>query len=282
MKTKLTYREVLHGASSFLESQHLDGYVAERFLVERQGWTKTDLVLHLTTEIPTCVQQQLEQDVADFVKGRPVQHILGYEWFYERKFNVTKDTLIPRPETEEIIAKYLERNQEQPPLTVLDIGTGTGIIGITVKRERPEDTVTAIDISPEALQVAEENAQILGADIRFLLGDLTEPVGQEKFDRVISNPPYISEAERPLVDDIVLENEPHLALFAENDGLLIYQRLAKELPSLMNPAGEIILEIGFQQGAAVKALFMKAFPQAQVEVEKDLSGLDRMIYVQLP
>lgn len=282
MKTKLTYKEVLHGASSFLEAQGLEGYAAERFLLERQEWTKTDFVLHLHDEAPNAVKVQLEADVAAFAAGRPIQHILGYEWFFDRKFKVTKDTLIPRPETEEIVAKFLEIAHDRESLKVVDIGTGTGAIGITVKKERPKDVVTGVDISEAALAVASENATHLHADVRFLCGDLTAPINQEKFDVVLSNPPYIAESERPLVDEIVLANEPHLALFAENEGLFIYQRLAVELPPLMEPAGMIILEIGFQQGEAVKALFQVAFPEASVRVEKDLAGLDRMVFVQLP
>lgn len=283
MATNSSYKEVLNWASSFLESHGLEGYAAERFLLERMEWTKTDLILNLATKIPGKVKEQLESDVIEHSKGKPVQHILGYEWFYDRPFKVTADTLIPRPETEEIVAKFLARNgQKQDSLTVLDVGTGTGAIAITVKKERPMDLVTAIDISSEALSVAKENALKLDADIRFLEGDLSAPVSHEKFDVVLSNPPYISEAERPLVDDIVFFNEPHLALFAKHDGLFIYERLAKELPYLMKPAGQIILEIGFQQGIAVKKLFTTAFPFAKVTVEKDMSGLDRMIYVQLP
>lgn len=115
-----------------------------------------------------------------------------------------------------------------------------------------------------------------------LEGDLTEPVAKKQFDVVISNPPYISEEEKPLVDEVVLTNEPHLALFAKENGLAIYQRLAKELPPLMKPKGQIIVEIGFKQGKAVAALFQEAFPASHVTIEKDLTGHDRMIFVQLP
>lgn len=283
MATNPTYQEVLHWASSFLEEHQLDGRGSERLLLERLNWSKTDLILALKIEIPTDIKKQLEKDIAALVSGEALQHVLGYEWFYERQFKVTKATLIPRPETEEIIEKFLQmQSHEKSGLTVLDIGTGSGAIAITVKKERPQDCVTAIDISEKALSVAKENAELLDADIRFLLGDLTEPVISEQFDVVISNPPYISEDEKPLVDKVVLTNEPHLALFAKKNGLAIYQRLAQELPPLMKSKGQIILEIGFKQGPAVAALFHEAFPTSQVTIEKDLTGHDRMIFVQLP
>ena len=113
MATNSSYKEVLNWASSFLESHGLEGYAAERFLLERMEWTKTDVILNLATEIPEKVKEQLESDVIEHSKGKPVQHILGYEWFYDRPFKVTADTLIPRPETEEIVAKFLTRNGQK-------------------------------------------------------------------------------------------------------------------------------------------------------------------------
>ena len=157
--------------------------------------------------------------------------------------------------------------------------SGTGVIGITIKKERPQDDVTAIDLSKEALLVAKENGESLHANVRFLLGDLTEPIKKEKFDIVISNPPYIGVDEKKYMDDSVLNYEPELALFAENEGLAVYQRLAKELPSILKPNGQIYLEIGFKQGSAVKSLFLEAFPTADVTIEKDMSGQDRLLKV---
>ncbi|WP_376711471.1 peptide chain release factor N(5)-glutamine methyltransferase [Carnobacterium divergens] len=283
MAINQTYQEVLHWASSFLEEHQLDGRASERLLLERLNWNKTDLILAFKTEISTEIKKQLEKDMDALINGEALQHILGYEWFYDRQFRVTKDTLIPRPETEEIIEKFLKMNElEKERLAVLDIGTGSGAIAITVKKERPQDCVTAVDISKKALLVAKENAKLLEAEVLFLEGDLTEPVAKKQFDVVISNPPYISEEEKPLVDEVVLTNEPHLALFAKENGLAIYQRLAKELPPLMKPKGQIIVEIGFKQGKAVAALFQEAFPASHVTIEKDLTGHDRMIFVQLP
>ena len=280
MNTNSTYREVLKWASSFLEASGKEGIAAERLLMERQQWNRTDFVLHLNEEMPSEIKRQLIEDVAEHGGGRPIQHILGYEWFYDLKLKVTHDTLIPRPETEEIVDKFLQQTKQDDSLKVLDIGTGTGAIAIVAKKQRPNDDVTGTDLSPKALAVAKENAEANGVAVRFLEGDLTAPVKDEKFDVILSNPPYIGEHEKNVMDQSVLDYEPPMALFAENDGLFIYQRLAKELPRLLNPNGKIYLEIGYQQGEAVKELFQKAFPEALVQIEKDLSGLDRLISVQ--
>ena len=280
MNTNSTYREVLKWASSFLEASGKEGIAAERLLMERQQWNRTDFVLHLNEEMPSDIKRQLIEDVAEHGGGRPIQHILGYEWFYDLKLKVTHDTLIPRPETEEIVDKFLQQTKQDDSLKVLDIGTGTGAIAIVAKKQRPNDDVTGTDLSPKALAVAKENAEANGVAVRFLEGDLTAPVKDEKFDVILSNPPYIGEHEKNVMDQSVLDYEPPMALFAENDGLFIYQRLAKELPGLLNSNGKIYLEIGYQQGEAVKELFQKAFPEALVQIEKDLSGLDRLISVQ--
>lgn len=280
MNTNSTYREVLKWASSFLEASGKEGIAAERLLMERQQWNRTEFVMHLNEEMPSQIKRQLIADVAEHGGGRPIQHILGYEWFYDLKFKVTHDTLIPRPETEEIVDRFLQDTKQENHLKVLDIGTGTGAIAIVVKKQRPAYDVTATDLSPKALAVAKENALENEATVSFLEGDLTAPVKEEKFDVVLSNPPYIAEHEKNVMDQSVLDYEPPMALFAENDGLFIYQRLAKELPGLLMPKGRIYLEIGYQQGEAVERLFQKAFPNALVQIKKDMSGLDRLIYVQ--
>ena len=273
-----TYREVLNWASSFLEEAGQEGIAAEILLRERLEWSKTDFILQLNQLVKPEVKEQWINDVKQHSTGIPIQYIVGHEWFFEYKFKVTSNTLIPRPETEEIVDKFLKEAPEKA-LKVLDIGTGTGVIGITIKKERPQDDVTAIDLSEEALLVAKENGESLHANVRFLLGDLTEPIKKEKFDIVISNPPYIGVDEKKYMDDSVLNYEPELALFAENEGLAVYQRLAKELPSILKPNGQIYLEIGFKQGSAVRALFLEAFPTADVTIEKDMSGQDRLLKV---
>lgn len=276
----LTYYEVLDRASSFLRELNHSSFVAEWLMRERLDWSKTELVMQYRNVMPVSELKQFERDFEEFLKGLPMQQIIGHEWFYNRKFKVTEDTLIPRPETEEWLEQVLT-DLPQEPLTVVDIGTGTGIIGLTVKLERPADHVTITDISKEALDVAKENAQVLGAEVTAELGDLFDPLVGKKFDVIISNPPYISEDEINVMDQSVLDYEPKSALFADEDGLAIYKRMAESIEKYLKPNGRIYLEIGYQQGDSVSRLFKNAFPDAKVTVWQDFNQLDRVVAVEL-
>lgn len=267
----LTYYEVLQRASSF---------AAEWLMRERLGWTKTDLVMNYRNTMPSREVKQFVEDFNAYLEGRPMQQIIGHEWFYDYKFKVTADTLIPRPETEEWLDRVLKQLVEEK-LNVLDLGTGTGVLGITLKLERPQDQVTATDISHAALLVAQENAEKLGADIVFKEGDLFEPLKGEKFDVVVCNPPYIGATEIEVMDQSVIDYEPKTALFAEDDGLAIYKQIAKEVSEYLNPNAKLYLEIGYQQGEQVAQLFKEQFTEAKVEVWQDFNQLDRVVAVYL-
>lgn len=276
----LTYYEVLDRASSFLRELNHSSFVAEWLMRERLDWSKTELVMQYRNVMPVSELKQFERDFEQFLKGLPMQQIIGHEWFYNRKFKVTEDTLIPRPETEEWLEQVLT-DLPQEPLSIVDIGTGTGIIGLTVKLERPADDVTITDISKEALDVAKENAQVLGAEVTAELGDLFDPLVGKKFDVIISNPPYISEDEINVMDQSVLDYEPKSALFADEDGLAIYKRMAESIEKYLKPNGRIYLEIGYQQGDSVSRLFKNAFPDAKVTIWQDFNQLDRVVAVEL-
>lgn len=272
------YFEVLKRASSFLEENGKDGYAIHYLFLERKNWSKTDWLLHMREEASKEDQQLIAADLEKLMADQPPQYLLGYSDFYGHRFSVTQDTLIPRPETEELVEYCLKENNEEM-LKVVDVGTGTGAIAISLKLARPNWQVMAVDLSEGALRVAEKNAAALGAEIPFFLGDGLAPVSDQSIDILISNPPYISEDEWALMDDSVKKYEPHMALFAENQGLAIYEQLIKEAKNCLTPAGKIYFEIGFQQGAAVKALIEAAFPEKRVRVKQDLSGNDRMVIV---
>lgn len=272
-----TYVEVLSGASSFLEAAGKEGYAIEYLFLARKQWSKTDWLLHMREEISTAEEQLIEEDLASLMKNIPPQYLLGYEYFFEHRFKVTQDTLIPRPETEELVALCLSDNDASAK-KVVDIGTGTGAIAISLKLARPAWAVTAVDISEAALKVASENAETLQAPVTFLQSDVLSAI-TEKQDIIISNPPYISRAEWDLMDESVRTYEPKQALFAENDGLAIYQKIAVESQGLLQPDGMIFLEIGFQQGLAVQEIFQRTYPDKTVTIHQDLSGNDRMIMV---
>lgn len=276
---KQTYREVLSRASSFLEAKGKEGYGIQFLFLERKNWTKTQWVLNMNQEISEADQQQIQADMAALLENIPPHYLLGYADFYDHRFKVTEATLIPRPETEELVALCLQETSKNLPLHVVDVGTGTGAIALSLKAKRPQWQVDAVDISPEALEVAKENGERLAIAVTFILGDGLKPLLNETIDVLISNPPYISQNEWDLMDESVRTYEPKLALFADNKGLAVYEQLAEEAAICLKTEGKIFLEIGFQQGEAVRQIFQKKFPQKKIEIRKDLSGKDRMIYV---
>ena len=278
---KNSYREVLARASSFLEQNQLEGHMIEYVFLQRKHWNKTDYLLHMHETITAEDQKQIDKDMTKLLAHYPPQYLIGSEAFLDYRFKVTPDTLIPRPETEELVEKCLKLTQKQAnqALKVVDVGTGTGAIAISLKDKRPTWQVCAVDLSSAALEVAQENAQQIGVALEFVLSDCLDEVAGP-IDVLISNPPYISQDEYELMDVSVREFEPKMALFAENNGLAIYQKLAQQSQSKLAKDGKIFLEIGFMQGPAVKELFQEAFPKKQVSIHQDLFGNDRMIVVE--
>lgn len=276
--------EALKKAESLLESKELDAHAAQwlmRFITE-----KSSAALLADMQEPLTPKQKSDfwNGLNEMLEGKPVQHIIGEEQFYGYSFEVNEHVLIPRPETEELVHGALIRAEKlfgAGPIQVADIGTGSGAIAVSFQKERPNAEVTAVDISEEALVVAQRNAARNQADIAFIKGDLTEPLAGKVWDVILSNPPYIAMDEAQTMSKTVLNFEPHHALFAEENGLYFYKRLAKELPDLMGKRALIGVEIGHQQGESVNALFSQAFPDAFVETVKDINGKDRMIFCEI-
>lgn len=277
--------EAQQRAFSLLEKKGLDPGAA-RILMEYVTGKAGALLLAdmrewLTEEEHRCFWDK----VTELQNGKPVQYVIGTESFYGRSFVVDEHVLIPRPETEELVHGALERCRrifgDQAEISVADIGTGSGAIAVTFKKEWPNAEITATDISPEALRVAESNAERHGAAIKFAEGDLTEPVSGTTWDVVLSNPPYIGREEATSMSGTVLDFEPHQALFAEEEGLYCYRKLAENLPQLMNKPALIGVEIGYAQGAAVHKLLADAFPQASIEIVEDINGKDRILFCEI-
>lgn len=275
---KITYLEVLSRASSFLEDHGKEGHSIQFLFLERKGWQKLDWLLQMNEPISSEDQQMIEQDLEHLMNNYPPHYLLGYADFYGHRLKVTEDTLIPRPETEELVERCLQETSEQN-LKVIDIGTGTGAIAISLKAARKNWDVSAVDLSPAALSVAKENAQQAGLAIHFYHGDTLAPVSDQTFDVIISNPPYIRFDEWELMDESVRTFEPKMALFAEDEGLAIYKKIAKEAKQCLKPEGKLFLEIGFSQGEIVKQIFQTAFPNKQVSIHKDLFGNERIVSV---
>ncbi len=219
-----------------------------------------------------------EEDLNHLKEGKPIQQIVGCAFFYDYFFLVNEHTLIPRPETEELIylitEQFLDRDKE---LKIIDLGTGSGCIPITVNKLYPKAQVTAIDISEEALKVANRNNQELATNVKFIQQDLLEEFNlEQKFDIITSNPPYIRELEKDEMHQNVLKYEPHLALFVTNeDPLIFYERVALFGLNHLAENGKIYCEINQYLGEETKKLFEQYYQN--VNLHRDISGNFRII-----
>jgi release factor glutamine methyltransferase len=231
-------------------------------------------------------EQPLERDELDAFKelvrrraaGEPVAYITGTKEFWSLPLRVDPRVLIPRPETELVVDVILELTRDAPPGLACDVGTGSGAIALALKRERPEWTVIATDISAPALQVARENAARLAIDVEFLEGDMLRPLaGRGPFDVIASNPPYVAEAELATLMREVSEHEPRAALTPGGDGLAAIRELIAGAPGLLQPGGALVVEIGFQQGAAARSLVAASGAFAPPALRRDHAGLDRVL-----
>ena len=237
----------------------------------------TDFIFAIQQEITPDEKEFVESIYKQLVEHVPAQYIIGHAEFYGMELKVDERVLIPRPETEELVELILTENAK-PNQSVLDIGTGSGAIALALAKNRPDWLVTASDISPDALNLASENASLQDLKISFKKSDCFEEIA-ENYDIIVSNPPYISRADESEVGLNVLHSEPHLALFAEEDGLAIYRKIAEEAKNHLREGGKIYLEIGYKQGHSVPALFRKYLPEKRVRTLKDQFGQDRMVVV---
>ena len=222
----------------------------------------------------SLIEKHIKEDV-------PLSHLVGFEYFYDRKFKVTKDVLSPRMETEELIYKVVEyvKATKKSNLKILDLCTGSGIIAITLKKELDQFSidVVASDISQEAIKVAKENVQFHDATIKFIQSDIFDSI-DDKFDVIVSNPPYIDRKDKVTMQDNVLKYDPHLALFAEEEGMYFYRKIIEQANNYLNDNGVIFFEIGYdQKEKIIKLADMNGY---SAEVYKDINGRDRMAFLE--
>lgn len=224
---------------------------------------------------------QLQSHLEKLMAGSPVQYVLGEAWFHNRLFKVNEHVLIPRPETEELVQWVLSDAGDKRP-SILDVGSGSGCIAVSLASELPEANVTALDVSTEALHMVAENATCAGVEVTAIKTDfLTWEPGGRRFDIVVSNPPYIPASERILLDAHVVEHEPHLALFVPDpDPLLFYRKLAELGPSILAPGGRMYMETHHAFASEVEQLFRDAGYQ-QVDVRKDIHEKPRMVRAEM-
>ena len=237
----------------------------------------TDFVFALQQEVTEEEKQFVEEIFKKLAAHIPAQYIIGHAEFFGMQLKVDERVLIPRPETEELVELILAKNLKDN-LKVLDIGTGSGAIALALAKNRPDWSVTAADISQDALDLSLENANAQNLNLSFIKSDCFSEISS-KYDIIVSNPPYISREDQEEVGLNVLHSEPHLALFADEDGLAIYRRIAEDSKDYLNDGGKIYLEIGYKQGQSVPALFMENLPEKRVRTLKDQFGQDRMVVI---
>ena len=237
----------------------------------------TDFIFALQQEVTEEDKHFVKEIYTKLVAHIPAQYIIGHAEFFGMQLKVDERVLVPRPETEELVELILSENPEKN-LKVLDIGTGSGAIALALAKNRPDWSVTAADISQDALELATENAKRQDLDLTFIRTDCFSEISS-KYDIIVSNPPYISRSDEVEVGLNVLHSEPHLALFADEDGLAIYRRIAEDSKDYLNDGGKIYLEIGYKQGQSVPVLFKENFPEKRVRTLKDQFGQDRMVVI---
>jgi len=271
----MTVGEWITAARQALSSGHITSASMEAQILAAHtlGVDRPWLLAHGDQEFPDLAGANV---LSRRVAGEPLAYILGYREFYGRDFAVTPDVLIPRQDTEILVEVALAQTAH----TIVDIGTGSGCIAVTLQRERPYWAVTATDISLRALNVAERNAENLGATIDFVHGDLLTPLDSRCFDLIVCNPPYIDPGD-PDVSDEVRRFEPATALFAPEDGLAIYRRLAESARSHLNSNGIVLLEVGHRQSGPVANLFQSR-GWVHVNSWPDLAGIPRVVGFRCP
>lgn len=256
--------------------------MARMVYASRYGLTLADLLMGRDSEVP---HEELQQVLQRLQQGEPVQYVLGEELFGGRRFKVTPDVLIPRPETQELCQWIVEEATHHTPLPVhrlLDIGTGSGCIAVTLALELPQAHVTAWDISDRALAVARENAQRLGATVTFQQVDALHPFNPLTFSLIVSNPPYICEQEKAQMAPNVLDHEPSFALFVpDDDPLLFYRSIARYAREALVPGGQLFFEINPLYRDELTAM-LRDMGYTHIETRADQFGLQRMLKAQTP
>ncbi|MCX2477502.1 peptide chain release factor N(5)-glutamine methyltransferase [Pedobacter sp. MC2016-15] len=245
------------------------------------GLSRAMIPLQAAQAVSVEQEGSYQNILRELKEGRPVQHIFAEAWFYGLKFMVSSSVLIPRPETEELVHWILESAATRKFSSFLDVGTGSGCIAITLKKKMPASHANALDVSRDALQVAQENASLNGTDINFIQIDILKYSSIDSYDLIVSNPPYITPKERLEMHRNVLAYEPELALFVtEEDPLIFYKSIADFALSHLETSGYLFFEINEYLGKEmIEMLEGKGF--IDIELRKDMQGKDRMIRCQL-
>jgi release factor glutamine methyltransferase len=280
-KQEMTIQEALFYGRSHLSATSptpaLDARLLLQFVLEQPH---TYLVSHRERSLSPTQVKQYRLLLTQAQQSEPVPYLTGQAPFYGLTFRVTPAVLIPRPETEQLVEQVLSWARARGTVQLVDVGTGSGCIAVTLAHHLPQAAITAVDLSPAALAVAQDNARRLtNRPLTFYEGSLLSPVAH-KVDLIVANLPYVTDSEWTMLDDGVKLYEPALALRGGGDGLTLISALLQQAGQKLNPGGAVFLEIGWQQGTAVTQLATTIFPAATVTLTADFAGHDRIVTIQ--
>ena len=268
-----TVEELLFFAKKHIHSDH-----AKLLLAELLHKNPLELLNYLSYQVDEKTMTLYKKAVLALESGKPLQYVLGNVNFYGNNFYINENVLIPRFETEELVENVTEYAKKffTEPVDLIDLGCGSGVIGLTLEKKISTNSVDLIDISEKALEVTNINCGKMNSKANLVLSDMFKNINK-KYDIIVSNPPYIKTTEE--IEKIVKDNEPHLALYAGVDGLDCYRKILNDITGHMKERCLIAFEIGMTQGAPLTALIKEKLPNDIVEIKKDLSGKDRMLFI---
>jgi release factor glutamine methyltransferase len=277
----MTLEKIVKTYEALAEKHQMEPESVKWLIMELSFYTPSQFYLHLKDEMNDSFLKMIDDAARKYIFDQiPVQHILGFSYFFGYKFKVNEHVLIPRRETEELVDEVLfiyDEYFEDKKVDVLDLGTGSGCIAVTLSLEERNMTVTATDISKDALEVAKTNNQELGGNVNFLISNWFSNI-QGTFDIIVANPPYIPNDES--IEEVV-RKEPDVALFGGNTGVEPYEIILKDVKTYLKEKSLIAFEHGYQQSEAIKELIKKYLPEANIHQKKDMQGKDRMTFVGL-
>jgi release factor glutamine methyltransferase len=249
---------------------------AQTILAHVIGKPREHIIAHTEDPLDDLQLHTFDKLLALRIHGMPLAYIIGRRAFYDRDFVVNPQVLIPRPETEHVVEEAIDWGKPRGAVRIIDVGTGSGVIALTVAAKLPQAQVYAADVSSAALMLARENMRAL-TNVQLIQTDLLEPFGGQ-FDVICANLPYIATGEMNILD--VARFEPHVALDGGDDGLFLIRKLLQQAPARLASPGLLLMEHGADQGPAVEALARTAFPAGNVRIIKDYAGLDRVVRVE--
>ena len=278
----MTYQQLINYGKKLAKSHNVEVEGIKILVLEMSGLNGAEFLLNIHSEVDRALEEIIKKGIEEYVSGKPVQHIVGYTYFYGYKMVVNGDVLIPRPETEELIGyvlAYYDEMFDGKKVDVVDVGTGSGNIAVALACEESNMKVWASDISFEALETAKVNAENNQANVTFYQGNMLDPFIEKglKFDILVSNPPYIPDDE--YVEPLVLDNEPNIALFGGNKGMKFYQEIFENAKKVLKEKAIMAFEHSHKTRLEMLELANTYFPEANSFVIRDLNGKDRFLIV---